>query len=167
MKRSIFVVLVALVVLTGVADASDGLGVRWPGRSPVQIRLIDASPPDWQAAVQAEVGAWNQSPVLHINYEVGPCVRPDQFRGILVCVDDAGPNEGSGSTYLEVKGRSIRYAGILLNTYWLPSPNYMVICQELGHALGLDHQPNGSGSCMSGGADWPNAYDYQELGIIY
>ena len=44
-----------------------------------------------------------------------------------------------------------------------------VLCHEVGHALGLDHQ-NDLTSCMyptTAGAPTPNAHDYEELELIY
>ena len=47
-----------------------------------------------------------------------------------------------------------------------------VLCQELGHVLGLDHQRTASDSCMNdiatiGSATRPNAHDAEQLGVIY
>ncbi len=53
----------------------------------------------------------------------------------------------------------------------------LVMCQEVGHAFGLDHQDEDSsnpplGTCMDYSSDptlnqHPNAHDYEELEIIY
>lgn len=70
------------------------------------------------------------------------------------------------------------------STYNTPAWRNLVMCQEVGHTLGLDHQdevfnnPN-LGTCMDytndpGGTlygqlsnEHPNTHDYEELGIIY
>jgi hypothetical protein len=62
-------------------------------------------------------------------------------------------------------------------TYNSTSWRQLVMCQEIGHGFGLDHQDEAFdntnlGSCMDYtsnpvGNEYPNAHDYGELEIIY
>jgi hypothetical protein len=62
-------------------------------------------------------------------------------------------------------------------TYNSPAWRNLVMCQEVGHTFGLDHQDEdfnnaNLGTCMDYTSDpepnqHPNAHDYEELDIIY
>ena len=62
-------------------------------------------------------------------------------------------------------------------TYNTSAWRNLVVCQEVGHTLGLDHQDEIFGNpnlltCMDYTSDpstnqHPNAHDYEELGLIY
>jgi hypothetical protein len=78
----------------------------------------------------------------------------------------------------------ITQATVKLNDTYFNTATYntvawrsLVMCQEVGHTFGLDHQDEDSnnpplGSCMDYSSDptpnqHPNAHDYEELEIIY
>jgi hypothetical protein len=106
---------------------------------------------------------------------------------VQVCNDSYGRNGWLGIAQVWVTGSHITQGTVKLNdsyfnlaTYNKPEWRALVVCQEVGHTFGLDHQDENQtnpnlGTCMDytskplGPPDneHPNTHDYVELGIIY
>lgn len=139
---------------------------------------------------------WNdwpyESPAV-LNLEVVAGGAPNTKRcaptlgRVEVCNDRYGKNGWLGVAQIWISGGHITQGTAKLNdTYFNTSPyknpewRSMVMCQEIGHTFGLDHQdetfgnPN-LGSCMDYTNDpaadpsneRPNDHDYEQIGIIY
>jgi hypothetical protein len=103
---------------------------------------------------------------------------------VQVCNASYGANGWLGIAQVWVSGTHIVQGTTRLNnTYFSRSPynttawRNLVMCQEVGHTLGLNHQDEdftnaNLGSCMDytnspGTNQHPNAHDYQQLASIY
>jgi uncharacterized protein DUF4953 len=86
---------------------------------------------------------------------------------VRICDANFGPGE-FGHTDLNLDGDRILGARILVNNYWGTNRSYrrFVVCHEVGHSLGLDHQSGGSNSCLAGGKH-PDEHDFEMLRQIY
>jgi hypothetical protein len=83
---------------------------------------------------------------------------------------------GLATIWLDSSGHIVK-GEVKLNTKLLkrygPAVADHVLCQELGHTLGLDHNHDDIGTCMndltavSNPAPYPNAHDAEELNLIY
>lgn len=137
---------------------------------------------------------WSASSVLDTTIVTGGTTsrkcRPTSGR-IEVCNDSYGNNGWLGIAQIWASGDHITQGVTKLNDFYFSRAPYntsawrqMVICQEVGHTFGLDHQdetfdnPN-LGTCMDYTSDpdgtinnqksnvHPDQHDYDELGIIY
>jgi hypothetical protein len=145
----------------------------------------------WDAYLDEAIGDWNQSSVLQLR-EVSGGTRPRNCRPtsgrIEICNAQYGNTGWLGIAQIWITGGSHITQGIAkLNdtyfdtrTYDTPAGRRLVMCQELAHDFGLDHQdetfdnPN-LGSCMDytndpGGPpsnEYPNWHDFEQLETIY
>jgi hypothetical protein len=131
---------------------------------------------------------WSQSTVLDLTKVAGgtrvkPC-KPTAGR-VEVCNASYGNNGWLGIAQIWITGGTHIAQGITkVNDYYFNTPTYnttawrnLVMCQEVGHTLGLDHQDENFdnanlGTCMDytsnpGTNQHPNKHDYDELVIIY
>jgi hypothetical protein len=114
---------------------------------------------------------------------------------VQVCNSTYGNNGWLGIAQIWISGLHITQGAVKLNdtyfntlTYNKPAWRNLVMCQEIAHTFGLDHQDTtfgnyNLGTCMdytnapAGGYigtfnygpsnEFPNKHDYEELGIIY
>jgi hypothetical protein len=106
---------------------------------------------------------------------------------VEVCNARYGNNGWLGVAQIWISGSHITKGNVKLNDTYFNTARYntpawrrFVMCQEVGHAFGLDHQDenfsNGNlGSCMDYTSDpdgppsneHPNAHDYEQLEMIY
>ena len=145
----------------------------------------------WPAALRQAAGSWSQSAVLDMSLvprgKVALAVRqacPFQPRAVRVCnvfspdvtwlgLATVLPDVNSGPGH-------ILAATAQMNDTWFSLPLYNatnaqhVMCQEVGHTIGLDHQSESGadlGTCMDYATaldnPYPNAHDYQQLQTIY
>jgi hypothetical protein len=194
MNRKLFLVLLAaaLLVLTAafplVAGASHSWGnYHWPRSSnPVVLDVGDNVSGDWVDHLGGAIADWNVSSVLSLN------IVPGQSKGnckgtdgqIEVCAKEYGYNGWLGLAQIWASGDHITQATAKMNDsyfnvapYNTPEWRQMVMCQEVGHDFGLDHQdedfnnPN-LDTCMDytsnpASNQHPNLHDYQQLEAIY
>ncbi len=152
------------------------LMLAWPGNQrPLPITVLDATSqaPDpacnctWHDKIMAAVSAWNLSPQIHFEVQqVSDCVLPPHVHAVVACTFGPLPEYYGGYADISSHGRNIEAAFIYFNLYVSP-PSQGVACHELGHALGLEHQAYGAGSCMANDSMFPNVIDYGELESLY
>ena len=109
---------------------------------------------------------------------------PPTLGQIDVCNTTYGRNGWLGIASVWVSGKHITQGTVKLNdtyfntsTYNKPAWRNLVLCQELGHTLGLDHQDTiftnaNLNTCMDytnlpDSNQWANYHDFEELKIIY
>lgn len=190
----------ATLALPAPANASHSWGsYHWARTSnPFTIQLGDNVNGSWDAHLGTAATDWSRSSVLDASRVAGS-TKPRQCRAtsgrVEVCNEKYGFNGWLGIAQIWVSGVHITQGVVKLNdsyfntsTYNTPAWRLFVMCQEVGHTFGLDHQdetfdnPN-LGSCMDytndpdggpGGAsstdpgnEHPNAHDYAQLEAIY
>lgn len=202
-KISITVALAALGVLGAAAPAqakhSWGDWHWQRGSNPVTLTVLnsttDARTPlggqDWPSALARAATDWSQSSVLDLAVQPQTAVDlaareacPFQPGAIRVCnvvnpdvtwlgLATVLPDPAADSGHLLA-------ATAQMNDTWFSTPLYdatnaqQVMCQEVGHTFGLDHQDD-SGADLNTCMDYataldnpsPNAHDYQQLDTIY
>lgn len=174
------------------ADHSWG-GYHWARTSnPFTVRLGDnLTTSQWKTDLGIASADWSKSTVLDTSVVTGGSrgnCRPTAGR-VEVCNRSYGNNGWLGLAQIWITdGTHITQGAVKLNdtyfntsTYNNPNERQHVVCQEVGHTFGLDHQSTSGASlntCMdyfsNTGANagstlstQPNAHDYEELAIIY
>lgn len=193
---SAFAVLLALAVFSSVADASHSWGnYHWARTSnPFTLKLgdnVSASATDnWDKYLATTSSDWTLSSVLDTPIVTG-ATNPKNCRPtsgqVEVCNAKYGNTGWLGVAQIWVSGRHIVQGTAKVNDTYFNRDRYnkpewrnLVMCQEVGHTFGLDHQdedfnnPN-LGTCMdySGNPagppsnEHPNSHDYEQLEAIY
>ena len=161
---------------------------------PLSLDVGDNVTPDWDAYLDTAIADWSSDPTVLSLTKVpssGDPVACDAVPGMIkVCNAHYGTAEWGGLTQMFPDGfeNHLYAVRIVLNDDGLhmnePSYKQYAMSQEIGHALGLDHQDtnvynDNLGSCMDysddttgvtqGGLDneHPNAHDHEELSTIY
>jgi len=186
--------LFAVGALASVAYANHSWGgYHWARTSnPFTLKLGDNVTSAWDAYLAGASADWSQSNVLDTTIVAGGVKSPKNCRPtagrIEVCNAKYGNNGWLGLAQIWITGGVHISQGIakMNDTYFntsqynTPAWRRLVMCQEVAHAFGLDHQdenfnnPN-LGSCMDYTGDpdgplsneHPNAHDFEQLGIIY
>src|SRR5215218_424480 len=187
---SALAVLLALVAYSPAAQAHHSWGkYHWARTSnPFTLQLDDHVSIPWDSYLDTTSNDWAQSSVLHtmVNRPApsNPTCGPTSGR-VEVCNAAYGTNGWLGLAQIWIGRRSHITAGTTkvndtyFNTakYNTPAWRQMVMCQEVGHTFGLDHQDenfnNGNlGTCMDytnnpSTNQHPNQGDYDQLLCIY
>lgn len=191
---ALVVIMLVLAIAAGgapgvpVADASHSWGsYHWARSSnPVQLQVGDNVSSIWDSHLQDAIADWNGSSVLALTLASGQAkgkCRPTDGR-IEVCNDAYGNNGWLGVAQIWASGEHITQATAKMNDTYFGSAPYntgdwrqFVMCQEIGHDFGLDHQDENFnnanlGTCMDYTSDpstnqHPNDHDYQQLASIY
>jgi hypothetical protein len=171
---------------TTVAEHSWG-DYHWSrGSNPVNLVLGDAVSAGWDTHLMNAVNDWNGSSVLSLDKQ-DSSVKPRKCSAtsgkINVCNTRYGYNGWLGVARIWVNGDHIYQSTVKLNDSYFDSSVYggpawrnSVMCQEIGHAFGLDHQgvdfSTSLGTCMDYSNDpvpnqHPDQHDYAQLEIIY
>ena len=164
-------------------------GYHWARTAnPFTLKLGDNVNSTWDPYLATTSGDWSQSTVLDTTIVAGGSprkqCRPTSGR-VEVCNGSYGYNGWLGVASISVTGGThITQGTVKLNDSYFNTASYntsawrnLVMCQEVGHTFGLDHQdttfdnPN-LGTCMDytndpGTNQHPNKHDYDELAIIY
>ncbi len=192
--RSRFMLALAAVCLvasvfasTAAANHSWG-GYHWARTAnPFTLKTGDNVSAQWESYLATTVSDWSQSTVLDLAKVTGQAkgkCRPTSGR-VEVCNDRYGNNGWLGVAQIWISGGThITQGTTKVNDTYFDTPTYnspawrnLVMCQEVGHTLGLDHQDENFnnanlGTCMDYTNDpssnqHPNRHDYDELEFIY
>lgn len=164
-------------------------GYHWARTSnPFALKLGDNLSSAWKSYLVAASSDWTQSTLMNTTVVAGGS-NPRNCKAIAgrveVCNSTYGNNGWLGIASISITaGTHITKGSVKMNDTYFNSPTYntpdwrqMVVCQEVGHTFGLDHQdenfsnPN-LGTCMDytsspASNTEPNAHDYDELVTIY
>ena len=198
LHRKTLIVAVTLLFLGAfitVANANHSWGgYHWARTSnPFTLKLGNNTSGTWTSLLGIASSDWSLATVLDTTIVAGgtkPKVcRPTNGR-VEVCNASYGNTGWLGVAQVWITGGThITQGTVKNNDYYFNSASTYpykneaeklhVICQEIGHTLGLDHQSTDGSSldtCMdyyhnTSGTDilstHPNAHDYEELGLIY
>ncbi len=187
--------VVALVVSfpAAVSASHSWNGYHWARvNNPFTLKAGDNVSGLWDSMLNTALSDWSKSTVLDMSKVAGgtkpKSCRPTSGR-VEVCSASYGNSGWLGLAQIWITGGTHITQGIVKNNdYYFGSSTYTynntaemqhVICQEIGHTLGLDHQST-SGASLNTCMDYyhntsasdtksthPNQHDYDELGIIY
>lgn len=196
-RRFILLVLAlsCAAAFAAVASADHSWGnYHWARTSnPLNLKLGDNLSNVWDPYLRTTSSDWNRSTVLETTIVAGQS-SSKTCKGVAgrveVCNSTYGNNGWLGIAQIRVSGSHITQAVTKLNDTYFNTARYntsawrnFVMCQEVGHAFGLDHQDENFsntnlGSCMdytndpagtTQGAnnEHPNSHDYAQLESIY
>lgn len=182
--------VLATVVTPGIAQANHSWGgYHWARTAnPFTLQLGDNVDSKWDSYLATTSSDWSKSTVLDTSIVAG-ATKPRTCKATAgrgeVCNATYGNNGWLGIASISVTGGThITQGTVKLNdtyfntaTYNTPAWRNLVMCQEVGHIFGLDHQdenfdnPN-LGTCMDYTSDpstnqHPNLHDYDQLEAIY
>ena len=179
------VTLLALAVVGPPAEASNSWGgYHWARSKPFTLELGSNLSRFWQPYLATTASDWSESSVLDTVVARGRSTRacgPTVGR-VEVCNAAYGQNRWLGIAQVWVAGGHITQGAVKMNdTYFstfrynTPAWRNHVMCQEVGHTLGLHHQDESGlalGTCMDyahdpTGSQHPDAHDYAQLEAIY
>lgn len=172
-------------------------GYHWARTGPLEISLGNNLTSDWSSLLAPTAAKW--SAANNIDFVVAPgkttpATCGGVYGGVQVCNSNYGANGWLGYAYVWLSGGFIVQATVKLNDYYFSLPRYntaawrqQIICQEIGHTLGLAHTNTvktdlNTGSCMdytndptgtAGGVNGtlanldPNSVDFAALDGIY
>ena len=179
------VLVAAMLLLGGIAEASHSWGgYHWARTSnPFPLQLGDNVTSAWDGYLTTASTDWNASDVLDIIAVAGSTGRNCKAVAgtVQVCNSKYGYNGWLGLAQIWLSGSHITKGVAKMNdsyfnlaAYNNPDEKQHVMCQEIGHTLGLGHTTedgSSQGTCMdyssSPSSTHPNQHDYDELGIIY
>lgn len=163
-------------------------GYHWARTAnPFTLKLGSNLSTNWQSYLQTTSADWSQSNILDTTIVPGLATtkncKPTAGR-VEVCNSTYGKNGWLGIAQVWVSGGHIIQGVTKMNDTYFKTAKYntsawknLVLCQEVGHVFGLDHQDENFdntplGSCMDYSADpllnqHPNAHDYVQLESIY
>jgi len=194
-KTLIAGIIISFGLLGTFASASHSWGpYHWARKSnPFTLKLGDNVNTAWDAYLGVASSDWSTSSVLDTTIVTGQAkgnCRPTKGR-VEACNKAYGYNGWLGLAQIWVSGVHITQAVVKVNDTYHNLPPYntpawkqFVMCQEVGHTFGLDHQDetfsnSNLGTCMDYTNDpdgtlynqlsnlHPNAHDYEELATIY
>lgn len=181
---AIFTLAVAVLPLTAQATHSWS-GYHWARTSnPLSLQLGSNLTSSWQPYLVTTSSDWNQSAALATSVITGTknpySCKPTTGR-VEVCNAPYGKNGWLGLAQIWVSNSHITQGTVKMNDTYMSHAPYItaaeknhVMCQEVGHTLGLAHQDESGASlktCMdysqSLDSQHPNQHDFDELAIIY
>ncbi len=185
-----FASAIALVLLVSpqiVSATHSWSGYHWARtNNPFTLKLGDNVSTVWDTYLATTSTDWSASSILDTTVVTGQghknC-RPTAGRA-EICNAKYGNNGWLGIASVWASGSHITQGTVKMNDTYFNKPTYntpawknLVMCQEVGHVFGLDHQdedfgnPN-LGTCMDYTSDpasnqHPNSHDYEMLETIY
>ncbi len=187
MKRlCAFLPLLTLALATPSFASHSWGGYHWARTStPFTLQLLNnMSSAEWSGFLSLVSADWSKSSVLHTNIMSGTGGGNCRAKAgtVQICNRKYGFNGWLGLAQIWISGNHITQATVKVNDSYFYTTSYNnanakrhVLCQEVGHTFGLNHQSfSGSDSCMddvNGLFDQayvsPNAHDYEQLVTIY
>src|SRR5688500_4482727 len=192
-----FVFMLMLVFALATFPASVSADHSWGGyhwartANPFSLKVGDNVSSTWDTYLDQAIADWNPSSVLNLTEVAGGArsknCRPTSGR-IEVCNARYGNNGWLGIAQIWITGGvHITQATTKVNDTYFDTAQYntpawrrLVMCQEIAHDFGLDHQDENFnnanlGSCMDYTSDpdgppsneHPNSHDFQQLQTIY
>jgi hypothetical protein len=181
--------LVFTAVLSSTVSADHAWGdYHWARTAnPFTIALGDNVTAVWDGHLQAASADWTSSNVLDTIIVAGRArtkqCKPEAGR-TEVCNATYGRNGWLGIAQIWASGSHITQGAVKMNDTYFNTPQYntsawrqFVVCQEVGHIFGLDHQDEvftnaNLNTCMDytnnpASNQEPNAHDYRQLEEIY
>lgn len=187
---------VALGAMTPVSANHSWGSYHWARTAnPLVLKINEALSSNWEPYLRDAMhhptyDDWAQSSVLDFNPTTPVASSADPKRcnpiagQVLVCNARYGQRGWLGIASIWANGNHITQATTKVNdtyfntaTYNTPAWRQFVMCQEIGHDFGLDHQDEtfgnaNLGTCMDytnnpSTNQRPNAHDYQQLATIY
>lgn len=199
MHKSLSYALAVAVLLGAVGIPSAQATHAWGSyhwartANPFTLKVVDSVTASWDSHLDTAISDWSASSVLNLTKEAGATGSTDRRRcrpavgKIRACNYTYGNNGWLGLAQIWASGSHITQATTKVNdtyyntaTYNTPAWRRLVMCQEIAHDFGLDHQdeafdnPN-LGTCMDYTSDpdgppsneHPNQHDYDMLETIY
>ena len=155
--------------------------------NPFTVKLGDNLSAVWDPILATASTDWDQSNVLNTAIVAGQSrnkqCRPTSGR-VEVCNATYGNNGWLGIAQIWASGSHITQGAVKMNDTYFNTALYnttawrnLVVCQEVGHTFGLDHQDENFsnenlGTCMDytnspESNQHPNQHDYDQLRTIY
>ena len=189
-------IALALTSITSTVNANHSWGgYHWARTSnPFTLNLGDNLSSSWKPYLGTTSNDWSASSVLDTSVSAGR-TNPRNCRAssgrVEVCNSKYGNNGWLGLAQIWISGNHIVQGLTKVNDTYFSTAKYntsswknLVMCQEVGHTFGLDHQDEifdnlNLGTCMDYTDDpsglvktqlsneHPNAHDYNELEAIY
>ena len=163
-------------------------------QNPFTLTLVDSLEPKWDSYLPLVSSDWGQSNVLDTSIAVGASDLVTRLTclpasgKVVNCNANYGPNLWLGLATIWLSGDHITQGTVQVNDFYFESLLYdydykterrHVLCQEVGHTIGLGHTSEDGSSqntCMdyytnTSNADTksttPNQHDYDTLASIY
>jgi hypothetical protein len=196
LRLRLLVVTVALLALAAIPSSASANhswnGYHWARTAnPFTIKLGDNVSGQWDTMLRTASTDWSKSTVLDTTVVAGS-TTPKQCKAtsgrVEVCSADYGGQQWLGVAQIWLSGGHIVQGTVKNNDHYFGNSTYAynntaemqhVICQEIGHTFGLDHQDE-SGISLNTCMDYyhntsardtqsthPNQHDYDELATIY
>ena len=190
--RRLIVVPLVLLLAPLVADPAGAMhswaGLHWARTSnPFTLQLGDNVSSAWDARLGTASDDWTVPEVLDTTVVPGasnPKRCPATLGRVEVCNSTYGRNGWLGLASVWASDSHITQATVKLNDTYFNLPGYntpawrqSVMCQEIGHTLGLGHNDENfdntpTATCMDYANDptlnqHPNDHDYEQLAAIY
>ena len=188
-KVAVLVAVFSAVALAGVTYGSHSWGgYHWARTAnPFTLKLGDNVSSLWDSHLALTASDWSLSSVLDTVVVAGNTI-PKNCRAtsgrVEVCNSKYGNNGWLGVASIWVNGGHIIQGVVKMNDTYFNTSKYntpawknLVMCQEVGHTLGLDHQDENFynsplGTCMDYTSDptpnqHPNQHDYDMLETVY
>jgi len=160
--------------------------------NPFTVRLQNNFTSAWSSFLSTASSDWTQSAVLNTTIVGGSSTTTTRrscsmvLGRVTVCNYTYGNNGWLGLASININGSHITEGSVKINDTYFAQASYNnnseklhVVCQEVGHTFGLDHQST-SGASLNTCMDYysntsnsdtksthPNAHDYAELSTIY
>jgi hypothetical protein len=186
------VLIFALAAFPASVSANHSWGnYHWARTSnPFTLKLGDNVTVAWDSYLATASSDWSQSSVLNTTIVAGSTTgrrcRPTSGR-VEVCNAKYGSNGWLGLASIWASGSHITQGTAKMNDTYFTQAQYdtpawrlLVMCQEVAHTFGLDHQDENFnnanlGTCMDYTSDpdgppsneHPNSHDFQQLETIY
>ncbi len=192
-RRRLFAIGLVLALVAAFpagASASHSWGsYHWARTAnPFTLKVVDSATAAWDSYLNTSIADWSQSTVLDLSKQSGTVAKGKTCKAISgqvnVCNGKYGNNGWLGVASIWAQGAHITQGTVKLNDTYFNTASYntpawrnLVMCQEIGHTFGLDHQDENFsnanlGTCMDytsnpSSNQHPNQHDYDQLEAIY